>query len=265
MQKSLILRDIPLFQQPRLTTLLLKLSSIEVFANVGVQSLPYDNLRTFRLSASKYPSAALGKFLKNAIKLKKFEFHHNTHAPLIDTVPPNFSDLLQPCQNKLEILLLLWYCYCPLTFQGPGMAFGNFTAIRYLAIPPRALFGPYMWTKGINWLQMVRERIPPNIKILFFQELEIWPVEDEEKEEFVEDYESDDGEPLFKLSPSDYAMIRTLLENTALLPKLKWIVWTAEVDITEQNDLCNLTTEVGVEIMGVGGIHDIPPEDIDRL
>jgi hypothetical protein len=55
------------------------------------------------------------------------------------------------------------------------------------------------------------------------------------------------------------------LENTTLFPKLKWIVWTAEVDITEQNYLCELAKEVSVDIMGVGGIHDIPPEDIDRL
>lgn len=60
-------------------------------------------------------------------------------------------------------------------------------------------------------------------------------------------------------------MIKTLLENTALFPKLKWIAWTADVDITEQNDLYELAEEVGVNIMGVRGIHDIPPEDIDRL
>jgi hypothetical protein len=264
-QRKLTVQDIPLFQQPRITTLLLKLSSIEVFAHIAVQPLPYDNLRTFRLSASKYPSAALDKFLKNAGKLKKFEFHHNAHARLIETIPPNFSELLQPCQNTLEILQLSWDCHEPLTFHGPGMAFGNFTALRYLAIPVRALFGAYMWTKGINWLQMLTKRIPPNVKIMYFDELEIWPVEDEEREDFVEDYESDDGEPLFKFSPSDYAMIRTLLENTALFPKLKWIAWTADVDITEQNDLYELAEEVGVNIMGVRGIHDIPPEDIDRL
>lgn len=81
----------------------------------------------------------------------------------------------------------------------------------------------------------------------------------------MENYESDDKEPLFKFSPSDRAMIKALLENTALFPKLKWIVWTAGVDITEQNDLCELATEVGVDIMGVGDIHDIPPENTDRL
>ncbi|KAM0281094.1 hypothetical protein ACHAO9_010935 [Fusarium lateritium] len=266
-QRRFTLQDIPLFQQPRLTTLILKLANIDIFAHAAVQPLPYDNLRNFRLWASKYPSAALDKFLKNACKLKKFEFHHHAHAPLTESEPPNFSELLQPCQNKLEILQLLWDCHCPLTFNGPGMAFGNFTALRYLAIPPRALFGPYMWTKGIDWLEMVKERIPPNIKILFFQELEIWPVEKDEIEDFVEDYESDFeyDDPLFKFSPSDYAMIKTLLENTALFPKLKWIAWTAAVDITEQWDLCELATKVGVNIMGVGGIHDIPPEDIDRI
>lgn len=128
-QRKLTAQDVPLFQQPRLTTLLLKLSSIEVFARAAVQPVPYDNLRTFRLSASKYPSAALDKFLKNAGKLRKFEFHHNAHARLIDTIPPNFSGLLQPCRNKLEILQLSWDCYEPLTFHGPGMAFGDFTAL----------------------------------------------------------------------------------------------------------------------------------------
>lgn len=170
-QRKLTAQDMPLFQQPRLTTLLLKLSSIEVFARADVQPLPYDNLRTFRLSASNHPSAALDKFLKNAGKLKKFEFHHNAHARLIDTTPPNFSELLQPCRNKLEILQLSWDCHEPLTFHGPGMAFGDFTALRYLAIPARALFGAYMWTKDINWLQMVTERIPPNVKIMYFDEL----------------------------------------------------------------------------------------------
>jgi hypothetical protein len=95
--------------------------------------------------------------------------------------------------------------------------------------------------------------------------MEIWLVKDEERERVVEDYESDDEGPLLKLSPSDYAMAKTLLENTALFPKLKWIVWTAVLDITEQNYLCELGREVNVGIMGVGGIHDIPPEDIDRL
>ncbi|KAF5250662.1 hypothetical protein FANTH_4105 [Fusarium anthophilum] len=144
--------------------------NIAALGRPSVRPLPYDNLDSFYLHASDYSYEVLNKFLKNAKSLRHLEFHHPVNVrPYND--PPDFSQLLQPCKSSLKILELWWDCHDSLCFNNPGMKFAAFTALHYLAIPPRALFGPYWYEKNLDFLQMLKDSVPPCLKVLLLQEM----------------------------------------------------------------------------------------------
>lgn len=248
------LNDIPLLSHPSLTTLKLQKVNIGVFARPSVRPLPYENLDSFYLHASDYSYEVLNRFLKNAKSLRHLEFHHPFDISARRD-PPDFSELLQPCKSSLKILELWWDCMERLCFNGPGMKFADFTALEYLAIPPRALFGPYWYEENLDFLQMLKDNIPPNLKVLFLQD--IYPCWSEE--ELDEELE-DDCDPEAILLPNDYKLINTLLTNVESFPSLRYIAWTSEIGTRPPKELNDMARDLGMTLKLVSSRLEMPPD-----
>ncbi|KAF4986020.1 hypothetical protein FGRMN_11019 [Fusarium graminum] len=263
-------KDVRLFRQPSLVTLVLGVGSIKSLAHQSVDTLPFRKLQRLTIHASRYSHKSLEKILRHAASLRQFEFHYSDREPS----GPDFATLLQPCKDTLEAVQIVWNLGSPITFQQPSLSFGGFPAIRYLATPLRALFGNYTGNRAINWLQEIKKRIPPTVKTLLFQGLEVWSVdegdEEDDEDDDEEDYEDDEDstfeiESKFEFSPSDHALIKTILENTSLFPNLRQIRWNAEVWITEQQDIRDLAYAAGIRLKNLALFTDIQPVDLDRL
>ncbi|KAF5674647.1 hypothetical protein FCIRC_7712 [Fusarium circinatum] len=242
---KITLQDIPLLSHPTLTTLKLQKVRVGEFARPSVRPLPLENLDSFYLHAHDYSYEVLNKFLKNAKSLRHLEFHHPFDVPALRD-PPDFSDLLQPCKSSLKILELWWDCHDPLCFNNPGMKIAEFTALQYLAIPPRALFGPYWYEKNLDFLQMLKDNIPPNLKVLFLQEM--YPCWSEEEM------------PEGILLPNDYKLIKTLLTNKKLFPSLRYIAWTSEIGTVPPEDLEDMAAELGMALELLSNRSELPPD-----
>ncbi|KAF4454372.1 hypothetical protein F53441_3089 [Fusarium austroafricanum] len=251
------LQDVPLLNHPSLKTLKLQRLMIDVFAQPSVRSLPFENLDSFYLHTGEYSFEILNKFLKNAKSLRHLEFHHPFDvSPHRD--PPDFPELLQPCKGNLKILELWWDCRESICFNGAGMKFAEFTALQYLAIPPRALFGSYYWEKDLDFLQMLKDHIPPNLKVLFLQD--IYPCWLEEKFPLGVDPEG-------VLLPNDYELIKTMLINAELFPSLKYIVWTSEIGTIPPEDLDDLGADLGITLEWLTDKSELMPDQkwLDKL
>ncbi|RBR14517.1 hypothetical protein FVER53590_03360 [Fusarium verticillioides] len=240
-------------QNPR-ETYGMTLIRIREFGRPSVRPLPFENLDSFYLHAPDYSYEVLNKFLKNAKSLRHLEFHHPFDVSARSD-PPDFSKLLQPCKSSLQILELCWDCMDPLCFNNPGMKFADFTALQYLAIPPRALFGPYWYEKDLDFLQMLKDHIPPSLKVLFLQDISPCWSEEELDEELDEDCD-----PEAVLLPNDYKLIKTLLTNKELFPSLRYIAWTSEIGTIPPEDLDNMAAELGMTIKLVANRLELPPD-----
>ncbi|CZR43774.1 uncharacterized protein FPRO_07309 [Fusarium proliferatum ET1] len=242
--------DVPLFPHPTLTTLKLWNLTIDALARSSVRPLPFENLDSFYLHARGYSHEVLNKFLKNAKSLRHLEFHHPFDVrPHSD--PPDFSDLLQPCKRSLKILELWWDCTDHLSFNSPGMKFAECTALQYLAIPPTALFGPYWYKRDLDFLQMLKDHIPPNLKVLFLQD--IYPCWSEEPL-------PPDCDPEAILLPNDHKLIKTLLINIELFPALRYIAWTSEIGTIPPEDLDDMAGELGITLEWMTNRSELPPD-----
>ncbi|SCV28467.1 uncharacterized protein FFB14_01739 [Fusarium fujikuroi] len=233
---TMTLNDIPLLSHPSLTALKLQKVNVGVFAWPSVRPLPYENLDSFYLHARDYSYEVLNRFLKNAKSLRHLEFHH-------------------PFDSSLKILELWWECMGTLCFNNPGMKFTEFTTLEYLAIPPRALFGPYWYENNLDFLQMLKDHIPPNLKVLFLQD--VYPCWSEE--ELGEDIE-EDCDPESILLPNDYKLIKTLLTNVDSFPSLRYIVWTSEIGTRPPKDLNDMARDLGMALKLVSNRLEIPPD-----
>ncbi|KAF5544666.1 hypothetical protein FMEXI_6495 [Fusarium mexicanum] len=243
---DMTLQDVPLLSHPNLTTLKLQKVNIAALGRPSIRPLPYDNLDSFYLHASDYSYEVLNKFLKNAKSLRHLEFHHPFGVRAYND-PPDFSQLFQPCKGSLKILELWWDCHDHLSFDSPGMKFAEFTALQYLAIPPTALFGPYWYKQDLDFLQMLKDYIPPNLKVLFLQD--IYPCWSEEEM------------PEGILLPNDYKLIKTLLTNKELFPSLRYIVWTSEIGTVPPEDLDDMAAELGMALELVSNRSELMPDE----
>ncbi|KLO87291.1 uncharacterized protein FFB20_10248 [Fusarium fujikuroi] len=248
------LNDIPLLSHPSLTALKLQKVKIGVFARPSVRPLPYENLDSFYLHARDYSYEVLNRFLKNAKSLRHLEFHHPFDVSARRD-PPDFSELLYLCKSSLKILELWWECMGTLCFNNPGMKFAEFTTLEYLAIPPGALFGPYWYENNLESLQMLKDHIPPNLKVLFLQD--VYPCWSEE--ELEEDIE-EDCDPEAILLPNDYKLIKTLLTNVNSFPSLRYIVWTSEIGTRPPKDLNDMARDLGMALKLVSNRLEMPPD-----
>ncbi|KAF5670255.1 hypothetical protein FCIRC_8993 [Fusarium circinatum] len=210
--RILSLDEIKLFRYPSLTSLRLHNVTLDRYAPDLVQPLPLENLESLHLEVYNYSDKILERLLRNAKKLKRFEFHHPMEE--LDRDTPNFPRLLRPCQESIKIIELYWDCHRP-ALENKPMKFANFTSLQYIAAPPRVLFGAYPYERDIEWLPRLREHLPPSLKFLM---------------------------------PADYDMVKTLLDYEALFPALSLIAWTSPVDTQPPWRLDEPAGKIGIEL-----------------
>lgn len=125
------------------------------------------------------------------------------------------------------------------------MKFANFTSLQYIATPPRVLFGAYPYERDIEWLPKLREHLPPSLKVMFLQDIEIY-----EKTPLLPPGQqlTDDYVPWWYLMPADYDMVKTLLDYEALFPALSIIAWTSPVGTEPPWQLDEPAVKIGIEL-----------------
>ncbi|KAF5636157.1 hypothetical protein F52700_5471 [Fusarium sp. NRRL 52700] len=114
-----------------------------------------------------------------------------------------------------------------------------------IAAPPRALFGAYLYEPDIQWLPKLREHLPPSLKVLFLQDIEIY-----EKTPLLAAGQelTDDYDPWWYLLPADYDMVKTLLDYEALFPALSIIAWTSTVGTDPPWRLYEPADKIGIDL-----------------
>ncbi|KAF4961218.1 hypothetical protein FGADI_455 [Fusarium gaditjirri] len=261
--RILSLDEIKLFRYPSLTSLRLQNVRLDRFTPDSVQPLPLENLESLHLDVYNYSEKILEKLLRNAKSLKRFEFHHPMHDES-ERSTPNFPRLLRPCRESLKVIELYWDCHRPV-FEDKPLKFADFTSLQYLAVPPRALFGrPYVWEPGINWLPKLREHLPPSLKVLLLQDIEIY----EKTPLLLEGQQlGDNHDPWWYLIPADYDMVKTLLDYEALFPSLSIIAWTSAVDTQPPRQLYEPAIKLGIIIECVKNRLKLEPDEewLDEL
>lgn len=234
--------EIKLFRYPSLTSLRLHNVRLDRYAPDLVQPLPFENLESLHLEVYKYTDKILERLLRNAKKLKRFEFQHPMNESDRDT--PNFPRLLRPCRESIKVIELYWDCRRP-AFEDKPMKFANFTSLQYIAAPPRVLFGVYLYQGDYAWLPKLREHLPPSLKVLFLQDIEIY----EKTPLLLEGQQlTDDYDPWWYLTPADYDMVKTLLDYEALFPALSIIAWTSPVGTEPPWQLDEPAVKIGIEL-----------------
>ncbi|KAF5717952.1 hypothetical protein FMUND_5496 [Fusarium mundagurra] len=241
--RILSLDEIKLFRYPSLTSLRLHNVRLDCYASELVQPLPLENLESLHLEVYNYTDKILERLLRNAKKLKRFEFHHPMEES--DRNTPNFPRLLRPCRESIKVIELYWDCRRPY-FEDKPMKFANFTSLQYIAAPPKALFGHYLYQGDIEWLPKLREHLPPSLKVLFLQDIEIYektPLLAPGQEVTDETYD-----PWWYLIPADYDMVKTLLDYEALFPALSVIAWTSRVGTEPPWQLYEPAVKLGIQL-----------------
>ncbi|KAG5793073.1 hypothetical protein H9Q69_007882 [Fusarium xylarioides] len=240
--RILSLDEIKLFRYPSLTSLRLHNVRLDRYASELVQPLPLENLESLHLEVYNYTDKILERLLRNAKKLKRFEFHHPMDES--DRNTPNFPRLLRPCRESIKVIELYWDCRRPY-FEDRPMKFANFKSLQYIAAPPKALFGHYLYQGDIEWLPKLREHLPPSLKVLFLQEIEIY-----EKTPLLPPGQelTDDYDPWWYLIPADYDMVKTLIDYEALFPALSVIAWTSPVGTDPPWQLSEPAVKIGIEL-----------------
>lgn len=240
--RVLSLDEIKLFRYPSLTSLRLHNVRLDLYAPDLVQPLPFENLESLHLEIYNYTDKILERLLRNAKKLKRFEFHHPMNES--DQNIPNFPRLLRTCRETIKVIELYWDCRRP-AFEDKPMKFANFTSLQYIAAPPRVLFGAYPYERDIEWLPKLREHLPPSLKVMFLQDIEIY-----EKTPLLPSGQqlTDDYVPWWYLMPADYDMVKTLLDYEALFPALSIIAWTSPVGTEPPWQLDEPAVKIGIEL-----------------
>jgi hypothetical protein len=234
---NLSLDTLKLFRYSSLTSLRLQNVRLDRFANGSVESLPLENLESLHLEVYKYSDEILEKLLRNAKLLKRFEFHHPFHELGRDT--PDFPRLLRPCRESIKIIELCWDCRRP-SFGDESMKFADFASLQYLAIPPRVLFGSYIYDGDIDWLPKIREHLPPSLKVLFLKDIAI-----NERSPLPGD---PSDVPDWVLLPCAFEMVKTLVDYEELFPSLCIIAWTSEVNTPEPWQLSERAFKIGITV-----------------
>ncbi|KAF4955422.1 hypothetical protein FSARC_11854 [Fusarium sarcochroum] len=235
------LEDIPLFYHPSITRLRIDFADLSVLGAPSVEPFPYENLELLDIEFSSYSPEVLRNILANTRSLKTIELKNNGERPTID--PQVLPQLLQTCQHSLKVLKLWWTRWSDVYKN--GIFFSNFTALKFLLIPPKALFGPY--DDDTDFVRVIKERVPPNLKILYLDGLTTDPAAPPRE----------DGEET--LSVVDHKLLQTVMNNLALLPYLRYLVWTGQGRIAEPRDLDILADQVGIVCSGVRDGYDMNP------
>jgi hypothetical protein len=236
------LEDIALFQYPSLKRLRISFVDFSAFGDKSVKPFPFRGLQTLLIEASDYTLEAFANIFCLARSLQVFEIKHSVRAPPFD--PSDFYTLMYPCRQSLTILKLSWRGLTELTTK--GMCFADFTALRYLMVAPKALFGPYY--NETNLSALIRCRMPPNLKVLYLDQM-------------VKVGSHSQRGMKHKLPVESHLLLRTILEHCRdMFQCLEYIIYSDEEVCEEPQDLCQLARKIGIKLVAVKQDYDLNPD-----
>ncbi|KAL8923168.1 MAG: hypothetical protein Q9208_004731 [Pyrenodesmia sp. 3 TL-2023] len=170
-------------------------------------------LKELFIEQSEYSTAALKRLISPSECLTSIILHH-LRGPL----PFEEQDLcavLSHAAATLKLLKLFW-TYRPVE-RDYGFNLSQFTALRPLRIEPGLLLRPhnsletYTSTESPDLAQLIRSRLPPNLKILLLESLTT-------SERLEREREREREQVIFR---KDLEFMRCLLENRGIIaPKL---------------------------------------------
>lgn len=204
----------------------------------------------FSLTANKqdcwYSAAALKRLVTASNCLKSITLSAINGPPIAERM---LQPILPHAASNLETLELVqrsMYYPRPFTFD-----LSSFTALRLLRIEPRLLLAPYGNNRGTysttenpDLADLIRRRLPPNLKVLLLSLTEPFGPR------------ADIAQVIF---PEDMELMKCLLEQRdAVAPKLKGLFMYYEenmADTEELNKLYDLANSIPVH-MGSLGLTD---------
>ncbi len=198
---------------------------------------------------STYSTDALKQLIAPSKCLTSINLHH-LRGPL----PFKERDLcpvLSLAAGTLKVLKLFW-TYHPLE-RDYGFDLSQFTALRLLRIEPGLLLGPhksletYTSTESPDLAQLIRSRLPPNLKILLRESLTMPDHVDPGLEQVI--------------LGRDLEFMRCLMEKRdSVAPKLTSLVVFYLNNMVPPKDLYELANRVGLRFCG---LYDSDDLDVD--
>ncbi|KAL8745176.1 MAG: hypothetical protein Q9184_007906, partial [Pyrenodesmia sp. 2 TL-2023] len=216
------------------------------FESASHRYLNYAGLRELIIEESAYSTAALKQLILPSKGLTSISLHHK-RGPL----PFEERKLCAVLSHAAETLkeLILWWTNHP-TERDYGFDLTQFTALRLLRIEPGLLLGPYKSVQTYTSAespdlpQLIRSRLPPNLKVLLLESL----TAPERVHPQVEQ----------TIFGRDLEFMRCLLERRDLVaPRLACLYIFYLDNMVTPKDLYEIADRVGVTMSGVYETHDI--------
>ncbi|KAL8657644.1 MAG: hypothetical protein Q9226_001706 [Calogaya cf. arnoldii] len=210
----------------------------------------HTNLRTLDLEDCHYSPEALNRFTSPSRNLTKLDVRHWGDPPF---VPTHYLPLLTPHVATLKVLRLQWrHARTTSAPDYDGLNLTAFSALRLLRIQPSVLLGPgdgsvqsYTTGKDLNITELIRNRLPPGLKMLLLESLTVPPL----RRGFV-----------MELFPKVKELIRYLIERRKdVAPRLRYIFTYYLEEMSEPDDLYNLADEHWMEFCALYASDVIEP------
>ncbi|KAL8910661.1 MAG: hypothetical protein Q9171_004077 [Xanthocarpia ochracea] len=219
------------------------------FETASHRYLNYPGLKKLFIEESTYSTDALKQLIAPSKYLTSINLHHLT-GPL----PFKERDLCQVLSlaaGTLKVLKLFW-TYHPLE-RDYGFDLSQFTALRLLRIEPGLLLGPhksletYTSTESPDLAQLIRSRLPPNLKMLLLESLTLPDRIDPELEQVI--------------FGKDLEFMRCLLEQRdSIAPRLTYLLMYYLNNMVPPKDLYKLADRVGMRFCGLYDLDDLDPD-----
>ncbi|KAL8919509.1 MAG: hypothetical protein Q9172_004947 [Xanthocarpia lactea] len=219
------------------------------FETASHRYLNYPGLKRLFIEQSTYSTDALKQLIAPSKCLTSINLHH-----LSGPLPFKERDLcpvLSLAAGTLKVLKLFW-TYHPLE-RDYGFDLSQFTALRLLRIEPGLLLGPhksletYTSTESPDLGQLIRSRLPPNLKLLLLESLTI--------------PDGVDFGPEQVILSRDLEFMRCLLEQRdSVAPKLTFLMMYYLNNMVPPKDLYKIASRVGLRFCGLYESDDL---DVD--
>ncbi|KAL8660871.1 MAG: hypothetical protein Q9202_006102 [Teloschistes flavicans] len=239
-------QDACLFRQPDLFRLRFSNIDFSDFESANDKSLIHTSLRELNIEDSPCSTKALKRLITPARCLTSIRL-----SKLRGPFPVSEQELLPILSHTAETLkiLKLHWTFHP-TVRDYGFDLSTFRAMRLLRIEPGLLLGPhghnlstYTSSAHPHLADLIRSRIPPNLKLLFLESVTIPvpPAPDLRQIIFERDRE----------------FMRCLLERKAeVAPKLTRLYMYYQENMSGAGELCKIAEAIGVEMSGLYAFED---------
>ncbi|KAL8884317.1 MAG: hypothetical protein Q9192_006876, partial [Flavoplaca navasiana] len=248
--------DIRLFNYSHLTHLRLANVDLSEFGNPGHGSFSLPHLSFLWVEDCRYSAAALERLVTSSNCLESITLSTFNGPPLEERMLQPILPHAAPTLETLQLDQRGMYHPRPFTFD-----LSSFTALRLLRIEPRLLLAPfgnnrgtYSTTENPDLADLIRRRLPPNLKVLLLSLTEPFAPG------------VDIAQVIF---PEDIEFMQCLLQQRdAVAPKLKGLFMYYEENLAETeelNKLYNLADSIPVHMCALDrtGVVDLAWDGFD--